>query len=106
MDDLAMFGELETAPGNRLVVRAVGYLLGSAEGWFHHGGLAAVFPAFTTEHIKLAELFQAIPPGQACLGIDFYTGEVKVINAIPMQEPEVKHSLTLAELIKLVTNAE
>jgi len=33
IETLAMFGELEDAPEDRMVVRAVGHVLGTAAGW-------------------------------------------------------------------------
>lgn len=97
--DLAMFGELEDAPEDRLVVRAAGHVLGTSEGWLHWSGMAVIFPAFRTEHPKLVDLVSGIPAKKIALGIDFYTGEVKIIEAAQNTTPKVHHALQLQDLL-------
>lgn len=99
--DLSMFGELEDAPEDRLVVRAVGHVLGNSAGWFHWGGLSVIFPEFRTNHPKLTGLIATVrvQPKRLCLGIDFYTGEVKIIEAAPDIKPKVHLSLQLQDVI-------
>jgi hypothetical protein len=98
--NMVMFGELEDAPNDdeRMVVRALGYVLGTSDGWFHYRGLAVIFAVFQTQHAKLVPLVANIPPEKTCLGIDFYTGEVKIIEGGPSDEPKVHHSLQLQDL--------
>lgn len=102
MSDLHMFGELEIAPDSRMVVRAIGHVLGTSASWFHFGGLSVIFPIFQTKHPKLIELIGNMPPNQVCLAIDFYTGEVKIIEGTEETEdkaPKVHHSLQLRDLL-------
>jgi hypothetical protein len=100
VDDLSMFGELEDAPGDRMVVRAIGFVLGTSAGWFHYDGLAVIFPEFQTTHPKLAGLITDIASvRRRCLAIDFYTGEVKIIDGAQGRVPKVYHTLQLQELL-------
>ena len=98
--DLLMFGELEDAPEDRMVVRAIGHVLGTSAGWFHYDGLSVIFPVFRTTHPKLVGLIPDIQPTRVCLGIDFYTGEVKIIEGENGMVPKVHHSLQLQELVR------
>jgi len=99
-NDLGMFGELEDAPEDRMVVRAIGHVLGTSAGWFHYEGLSVMFPEFRTTHPKLLKLIADIRPERVCLGIDFYTGEGKVIEGERGMVPRVHHSFQLQELLE------
>ena len=101
IETLAMFGELEDAPEDRMVVRAIGHVLGTAAGWFHYAGLSVIFPEFRSDHPKLHGLIAAlgIQPRRVCLAIDFYTGEVKIMEADQHITPKIYHSLQLQELL-------
>lgn len=100
-DDLSMFGELEDAPDDCMVVRAIGYVLGTANGWYHYGGLSVIFSAFRTKHPTLAPLVENVAPEHVCLAIDFYTGEVKIVEMSTIQNLKVLHSLQLNDLLPL-----
>lgn len=82
-----------------MVVRAVGHVLGTSEGWLHWSGMAVIFPVFRSEHPKLAPLLVGIAGKKIALGIDFYTGEVKIIEAAHDMVPHVHHALQLQELL-------
>jgi len=75
-----MFGNLEDAPDNRMVVRILGHRVGTSDGWFHGGGHTVVLPEF-----KMEPGFRKFAPDvddvadHTALMIDYYAGFLALI---------------------------
>jgi len=104
MNELEMLGALEDGPTeDSMVVRALGYRLGIADGWFHWDGLAVVFPHFKPE---IDILKNAMPVGvdekDIHLAVDFYSGEALIITRSDTDTgiTKIHQTFKLADLLK------
>lgn len=80
MMSLDMFGNLEDAKTkDRMVVRIVGYGIGESSGWFHYGGLCAVFPEFISQLKFFTDNMPKKAKESIHLIIDFYTGQSAIL---------------------------
>ncbi len=102
--ELEMIGALEDGPTeDTMVVRALGYRLGVADGWFHWDGLAVVFPHFKPEIDVLKNAMPVeIPEEDIHLLVDFYSGEALIISKHEADtgSPKIHQTFKLADLLK------
>lgn len=100
MLEMALFGELEDAPNDKMVVRVLGYKIGISDGWFHWNGLAVVFPVFKPSISFLEEKMpKSVKPEQVHLAIDFYSGDGKILVRAT-ENPVVYQSFQLTDLLE------
>lgn len=74
-------GELESASEGRMVVRILGYKVGTSEGWFHHDGWAVVCPNYAPDE-GIKRFLPDEVPNETGIGLilDLYSGEIVLIR--------------------------
>jgi hypothetical protein len=85
---LGAFGDIETDKDDDMIVRVIGYNIGSAAGWFHfNGGWCVMAPDFKPNDD--AELKFGIPYHKyemvehKGLIVDFYAGQIALVEHLP-----------------------
>ena len=81
---IELFGNIEDAPDDKMVVRILGHRVGTSDGWFYLGGHSILMPEFKMEpglH-KFAPDVTSVAEHTGLL-IDYYAGLIALVPHAP-----------------------